>query len=276
MKLNINGKLIEVADEEITKAIDEKKEQIDVTADLVLRTKEEDTTFQENLKKETIKIGAEIGRKEVIKGLGIEKEGVHKSDETAIATLKDWAEVFASQKLEAAKIEPNKKVDELTKDLNTLKATIQEKETAYNGVLNEFNNYKKSNKINSDLSGAIPDNVILPKEDMMTIIGMKVKLDVDDNNRTIGIGADGQPLKNQTTLEPLPIKDVVNNFFSENPQYLKGSSGGAGGSDSLDKSGVQSIDQFIAEQTQLGIKPNSEQFNNVMQERIKAGTLKID
>ena len=84
MKLNINGREIEVADEELSKAIEEKKESLEIKSDLSIRTAEEETTFVENLKTGSNTAAYEIGRKNVLKGLGIEVEGQHKSDEAAI------------------------------------------------------------------------------------------------------------------------------------------------------------------------------------------------
>ena len=276
MKLNINGKIIEVENEVITKAIEDKSEEISIKdVPFVIRSTEEDTTFQKNLKDETFKVGAEVGRKELFKKLGIDKEGVHKSDELAVNTLNDWANGIANKKLEEAKIEPNKKVDELTKDINTLRSTITDKENEYNKVLNEFSTFKKTNILNNTLDGLIPDNIILPKQDMKTLLSSKVKLDIDSNGSVFGLGADGQPLKNPTTLEVLPAKDVVDNFFNENPQYLKKSEGGAGGADSHGNYEPNSLKAFEKEMETAGVNPGSEKFNKELNARIQSGAIKI-
>lgn len=276
MKININGKIIEVENDIITKAIEEKSEEISIKdVPFVIRTTEEDTTFQKNLKDETFKVGAEIGRKELFKKLGIEKEGVHKSDELAATTLTEWANSVADKKLEEAKVEPNKKVEELTKDLTTLKSTIAEKENLYNKVLNDFSTFKKTSVLDKTLDSLIPENVILPKNDIKTLLSTKVKLDVDANGNVFGLGADGQPLKNPTTLEPLPVKDVVANFFNENPQYLKAASGGAGGSDSSGGSNTNELSAFEKEMEAKGVRAGSEEFNMELNNRIKSGAIKI-
>ena len=276
MKININGKIIEVENDIITKAIEEKSEEISIKdAPFIIRTTEEDTTFQKNLKDETFKVGAEIGRKELFKKLGIEKEGVHKSDETATAALNDWATSFADKKLKEANIEPNKKVDELTKDLNTLKSTLAEKDNAFNILKNEYGGYKKTNYIDKELDSYIPENVILPKSDMKTLILNRLKLDVNDSGKMFGLGDDGQPLKNPTTLEPLGGKDIITDFFNTNPQYLKGASGGAGGSDSTGNYEPNSVEAFDKEMTAAGINSGSEKYNIELNKRIINKTIKV-
>lgn len=274
MKLNINGKEVEVNDDELSTALTEKKESFEVKTDFIIRTADEDKTYSDNVKSEGTKIGAEIGRKEVIKGLGIEGEGLHKSDSSSIEALKGWSNGLVQKALTDAKIEPNKKIEEKEKDILTLQETIKNISKEKEDVLSQFTTYKKTETIKSTLSSIIPDNALLPKEDMMMLLGTKIKVDVDDNGRVYGIGADGQPIKNTTTLEPLPIKDIVTTFFNENPQYLKGAGGGASGEDSKDKDGVQTVDKFIEEMATLGHAPNGIEFNKIMQERIKAGLLK--
>jgi hypothetical protein len=276
MKININGKIIEVENDIISKAIEDKSEEISIKdAPFVIRTAEEDTTFKNNYKDENIKIGAEIGRKELFKKLGIEKEGVHKSDELAASTLTEWATSFADKKLEEAKIEPNKKVEELTKDLRTLKSTIATKDSELSKVMNEFSTFQKSSILNSFFDSNFPENLAYSKEDMKVIINNKQNFDVNENQEVLGFGADGQLLKNPTTLEPLKGKEVLDMFFNDNPQYLKTSSGGAGGTDSTGGHDANSLVAFEKEMEAKGIGAGSEQFNTELNNRIKSGAIKI-
>jgi len=276
MKININGKVVEVDNATITEALEKKQEEITITdVPYVIRTTDEDKQFQENLKKETMKSGTEIGRKEILKGLGIEKDGIHKSDESTITALQEWSSGLVASKLEEAKIEPNKKVDELNKDLETLKGTIKTVQQEKEQVLNEYTTFKKSNIINTTLSSVIPDNIVLPKSDMMVLLGNKLKVDVDESGNLFGVGNDGQPLKNPTTLEPLPIKDVVASFFNENPHYLKKAEGGAGGSDSGAGGTATSYDRFVKEMNDKGHGEGSEAFNSELTKRMADKTVEI-
>ena len=275
MKININGKMVEVDNDILSKAIEDKTESIEVKADFVMRTKAEDELFTTNLKKESTKIGAEIGRKEVIKGLGIETDGSHKSDTTSIESIKEWSNGMIKQSLLDAKIEPNKKLEERDSDILTLKGTIKGLEEKNSTLGSDFSSFKKTQTIQNSLSSLIPDNAILPREDMMSLISNKIKVDVNEHGQVFGIGADGNPLKNSTTLELTPLKEIVGTFFAENTQYTKGASGGAGGGDSRGADATQSIEKFIEEMADNNTDPNSPEFLKQMEERMSAGTLKV-
>ena len=125
MKLNINGKIIEIDNDKLLDKDGKLIESFDVTNDdLVLRTQAEETTFKDNIRKEGTTAGAEIGRKEVLKGFGIEGEGTHKSDERTIEAIKSLNTTAINTALEGANIKPDEKIEALNKDLDILKGTI--------------------------------------------------------------------------------------------------------------------------------------------------------
>lgn len=276
MIININGKPVEVSNKDLQAAIEGKQESINVNSeDFILRTLEEENSFKENTRKEGITIGSEIGRKNVLKGLGIEVDGAHKNDDTAIDALKSWTNNQVSTALTDAKVEPNKKLQQYESDINTLKGTIQTLQSEKDNVLNEFTGYKKNQLITNTLSGLIPDNVVIDKSDMLTLLSTKIKTEVDENNNIVAIGSDGQVIKNKTTLEPLSIKSVVSDFFDNNPHYLKGVEGGTGGGDSHGGDKKQTMDAFMSEMKEKGVTMNSEPFVKEMLERQKAGLLEL-
>jgi hypothetical protein len=277
MKFEINGKVVEVSNEDLTKAIEEKSESIAISnEDLVIRTKEEDSSYKTNVHEGGVTAGTEIGRKNVIKALGIEGDGLHKSDDVTIKALQDWSSSKVTLALEESGKAPDEKVVQLESDIETLRGTISTLTTEKEDALNMHTEYKKKQTITSTLSSLIPDNVIIDKSDMLTLIGTKIKADINENGVVYAIGADGQPLKNSTTLEPLPIKEVVTSFFDSNKQYLSKPDGGAGGIDSeFTGKGKQSVEEFIKEMGSKGISPNSEDFNTEMSKRQKAGTIDL-
>lgn len=275
VKIKIGGQTLEVAAEQITKGI-ESGEIALPTDGLVVRSTEDDQTFKNNVLTEGRAAGVEIGRKEIIRGLGIEAEGVHKTPEGAIDALKAWNQSTVTSALEEAKIEPNEKVKALETDLQAVRTNLQQAQQEKESVLQEFGNFKKNQVIQSTLGSLLPDNLLIPKEDMMTIMGSRIKADVDEAGRVVAIDpTTGKPFKNSTTMEPLPIKDVVSNFFAENEQYLKPRDGGAGGGDDSAAGGKQSIEAFTKEMVDRGVAPNSEEFNQHMNERLKNGTLDV-
>lgn len=274
MKLNINGKSVEIALDDLKKAIEEGNESFEIKTDLVVRTSEEEESYTSNLRKEGTAIGSEIGRKEVLKGLGIEGEGLHKSDAKSLEAINGFISQKVSQELESAKIEPNKKVEELTKDLETLRSTLTEKENALSQAQEQFNGYKKDQTIKSTLSSLIPDNTVIPKQDVLKLMAGNINLDVNEQGQVFGLGQDGQPLKDEH-LNLLPVDKIVNNYFDANPHYLKGASGGSGEGDSGTGGSKQSMEAFISEMKEAGHNPNSAEFNQIMTERIGSGTLEV-
>jgi len=275
MKLNINGNIIEVEDSVITKAIEDKQESIEINNDLVIRTAADETKFAANTRTEGISIGAEIGRKEVLKGFGIEGDGQHKSDASAISALKGFSDGLVAQALKDAKIAPDKKVEELNNDIKTLQGTISGLNTTNENQAKEFKTFKNNQLISSSLTNEVPENALLDKKTMLTIMQSSIKLGVNENGVVFGVGPDGQPLKDSTTLEPLSVKTIAANFFNERNDLLKPSTGGAGGGDSGGGSGKQSFDDFIKEMGDAGHTPNGPQFNVIMGERMRAGTLDV-
>ena len=274
MKLNINGKVIEVSNEDLSKALEEKKDSIDLKSDdFIVRTKDEDDLFAKNKEKEGLSIGAEIGRKELIKGLGIESDGAHKSDKTAIEAIKNIISGNVTKALTDAKIEPNKKIEELKADMELLRSNLTKSQDELKNKSSEFQSFKQGLEVDNELISLMPDNTLLPKKEMLILFKSKQKVEKLESGQTVGLGIDGQPLKNTTTLQALPLKEVVTNFFSENSQYLKGAEGGAGGSDSSGGNSKKSWEQFEKEQSEKGHQLNGEEYIKDMQDEIKAGRL---
>lgn len=276
MKLNIAGKEIEVADEVISKAIEEKQDTISIESDLVIRTATEEASFKENLKAESTNVAMEIGRKNVLKGIGIELNGEHKSDEKAISALTAFIDSAKASALKEAKIEPEKQVTELKNDVNTLKNTISNLQSDNTELQNKFDSYKQNTVRNTTLSGLIPDNTLNDKKTTMLIMNNQLKTGFDDNGNMYGIGADGQPMKDPTTLEVLPMEKVVANYFDNNPQLLKPSSGGAGGGDSSGgQGGKMTIEQFNKQQNEAGNPTNGPEYNKNLQAAMDAKEIQL-
>lgn len=276
MKFNIDGKTIEVEDEVLSKAIEDKSESLDIKADgLVLRTTEEEDTFKENIKKEGIGIGAEVGRKEVLKGLDIVSDGAHKSDASAIEAIKGFSTANVTKALADAKIEPNAQIEAKDADILKLQGNIKELGEKNDTLESNFTSFKNDHLKSSTLAGLIPENIALPRADVLTLMNAKIKTDVNDQGVVFGVGADGQPMKNQTDMSVMALKDVVSGFFNDNSHLLKQSEGGAGGGDSGGEGGKQTLEEFTKEMSDAGNPINGEEFRKQMEARTKAGTLII-
>lgn len=260
MKLVINGKEVEVADEQLKNAL-EKNEPFTLSNEaLIVRSKEEDETFKNNLRNEAKQTGVEVAIKEWRDKLGLDFQGKN---------METFTEALKTKVLADAKIEPEEKLKKVLTDLETIKQSNQALLSEKEKLQNEFSGYKNNFLIQSELSKVLPTNTILPQEDVLTILKSKFDFSVTDGK--IEVKANGEVLKNPTTLEPIPVKDVLNKFFTENPTYLKPVEGGAGAGDSGAGGTKQTLDKFIEEMQGKGVALNSEQFNKEYEARSKAG-----
>lgn len=277
MELNINGVIVNVETETLQKAIEEKKESFEIKADeVVLRTKEKQESYESNIKSEAQTIGQEIGRKEVFKGLEIDIEGTgaHKTVEKSIEALRTWNTNAVSEGVKGAGIEPDKKVQALTEDLDALKLTL----TGVRGDLETSKtnhlNFVKSGGIRQDIAKGLPKNITLNIDDAVDLIMLRKKFDRDEHGKTFEIGADGLAMKD-ADRNVLAVSSSITSFFDAHPTYLSGAAGGAGGGDSGGAGVKQTVQEFTAEMQKDNVPFNGEKFNQIKQERIKAGTLDI-
>lgn len=261
MKIKIGNKVFEVSKKEL----EGNPEEITLEFDGILRTKDEETTFVENHKKDARKEGIEIAVKKHREEFGFEGRSLDK-----------LIDAVKTKTLEEAKIEP-------TEQLKKVNQTLQEKEAALNNALNkvgqietDFNSYKNQTVLNRKLESFIPDNTILPKEDMKLILKTKLNFDIDENGNMIALDNAGNVIKDKTTANPIEAKEVVSGFFKDNQNYLKAVTGGNGGSDSGNSSGKKSIDDFIEEQKEAGNSPNSPGFNEALKTQMAAGLVDVD
>jgi len=276
MQLNINGKTIEVSNDDLKQALEENKETFELSSeDLVVRSKEDDTKYIENLRNEGQKAGIEIGHKNILRGLGIEGEGLHRASDKALEAINGFVTGKVSDELKSAQLEPNKKVEELTKDLETLRSNLGTKEQAFEDLQNQFGTYKKRQTIDSRLMELIPDNTVIPKKDVLKLMADNIKLDLNDSGQIFGVGSDGQPLKDEH-LNLLQDKSIVSKYFDENPHYLTKPQGGNGGADSNGGASKQSVQDFNKEMKDAGYELNSPKFVEIMNQRIAAGKLEIE
>lgn len=274
MKFNINGKEVEVSDKDLTKAIEEKKETFEVKLpDITMRTADEDAVLKTNIEDNMKSTGYEIGRKDLLKGLGIEVEGAHKSTEKSIEAINTFTTVKITDAVKDAGIAPDKKVEELQKDKEALQATNLSWETKHKDLQNSLV-VKDQNQSKLNLFAKhVPENSINNTENTVTIMNSMIPVGFTDSNVMFGIGLDGQPLKDQQQ-NLLPMDKVVSNFFDKNTSLLtKAKGGGDGGDSGGDDGGKQTLDEFVVEQQKAGNTINGAAFNAEMIEKQKAGTL---
>lgn len=263
MKIKIGNKEFEITDDQISKA-NEANEAIDLGQDVVVRAKEEDESFKRNSYEDGRKAGVEIAVKEARETLGLDFQG---------KKMENLLDSYKNKILEDAKIEPEGKIKSVLEDNKKLKENLTTLTSELDLIKTDFVNYKQEGKINSALLSALPENIVLPKEDMLTLVKTKMQFEVSEDGRTI-VKANGEVLKNPTTLDPLSEKDALTKFFSENPTYLKGAQGGAGGHDSPPNGGGKmTVEQFMEKKAKEGVSHTSDEFINELTSLQKEGLI---
>ena len=276
MKFNINGKEVEVPDAELTTALEAKQESFTMKMEgITLRDADEEITNKTNIENNIKSVGFEIGRKDLLKGLGIEIEGAHKTNDSALAAINSFSEGKVSAALTDAKIEPDAKVAELMKDKEALQSTNLDWQTKYTS-LEKAGVIKDQNQTKLDtFAKNVPKNSINSPEHTVTIMNSMIKTEFSDSGVMFGIGEDGQPMKDQNQ-NLLTMDKVIVNFFEKNNSLLTKASGGAGGGDSGGGAGgKQTLEDFTADMTKEGHSVNGPEFIKIMVERQKAGTLEV-
>jgi len=225
----------------------------------VISKKEDYESRLENIKKESKVAAVEIAIKNARNELGLDFQG---------KTMENLLESFKAKVEADSKIEPNQKVSELQKDLDTLRKANGDWEGKFNDLQGTYKQKEQQRTINNTLLKAIPDNTTIPKEDVLAILRAKYDFSIGDDG--FEIAKDGVVQKNTTTLNKLTPKEFMTDVI--NP-YLKKPDGGAGGSDSSNDGKETSLELFTKKMADKGISVGSEKYNQEMSLAISNKTL---
>lgn len=268
MKFKVGTQEFEVADEEVTKAITEKKANIELSADAVVRTPDEDNRFVENMKKEARKEGLEIAVKKSRESLGLTFEGKTIENLISAVTEKAKAESGSSETEKVTKLEAK-----LKEKNDALTAAIQKSNEAENSI----KTMKSVHKIDKALDSYIPKNTVLPIDDVKTILKSKLKFAENESGVIEAFNLDGAPIVNPTTRDNLAVKDVIEDFFRTNTHYMKEAAGGGAGGDSSGGAGGKiTIEKFNEDMIAKGFSPNSPEYDKELNTAIAAKTIDLD
>ena len=118
MKLTINGTSFDVNIEDVKKAMESENPSFTITdQNFVIRSKEDETTFIENHKKDARKEGVEIAVKNARNELNLDFQG---------KTVENLIKAVQSKAVNEAKVEPNERIESLTKDVEMLQSKLSE------------------------------------------------------------------------------------------------------------------------------------------------------
>lgn len=237
---------------------DEKEHTVDLS-DLVIKSKTDHETLITNTKKESGKAAVEIAVKTARKDNELEFEG---------KTMKNLLESFKTKVETDAKVAPNKKYDLLKVDFDKRGELLTDSQGKFTELETSIKQERQVREVDNKLLAEIPDNITIPKGDVLAILRSKHKFNIGEDGMEI-MGNDGKPMKTEN-LDLLAPKDFMVDFIKP---YLKPVEGGGGEGEGEGDDTPGGYDAFEKEMETKNI--TGEALNEEMSKRIEAGTLKM-
>jgi hypothetical protein len=255
---NINelAKFVKGGADVLQKAIDSEDEQSlefiegSFVSETDLETMKE--TVRNDGKREWNAVGYDHAMKDIKKDFGIELEG---KDRKAIV------DAVKSNILTDAKVEPNKKISELTTSLDNLRATFdteknnwEQSETQYKGKLRDIS-------VMSELQKSTPDIKGLNIGQFTTLVKSEYDFDFDESG-VLFAKKNGQPVKDKME-QIIPVKNILTDYATQNGWFS--SNGRGGGDDQGGKGGeFKSINDVYKHMETSNIQPNSSEGEKLL------------
>jgi hypothetical protein len=250
--------LLKIKSTDLEEAIKKETEvDVKISEDLEVLTKDQLTTRDQTKYEDGKKVGKEIGVKEVREAAGLE-EGLGKDPKKIAEAIKDAA-------IKDAKIEPDKKVAQLTeqvaalqKDLTTKDAEIATaKQQSADAVLNaELIQHFPSNKLD-----------ILSNTELLTLIKTGYKFE-DVDGKKIVKNAAGETIADKATHAPLPLGDAIGTIFKERKWINEGGTppAGRGGGDNGGGTSITKLSELKSKYEKEGKGINGQDFMTELQQ----------
>jgi hypothetical protein len=211
-----------IAVDKLQEAINSENEQSIELAQVNILTDTELSTLKETVGKDSAKNGAKTMIEMEVKALrekhGLEFEG---------KTIDNLMNSFADKQIADAKIEPNKKVNDLNESLKSLQSKYANDLGGKDQMISELNSKLSMHKINSDLIKHIPDGLNgIDNNDFITVAKTSATFDYEEGQLVV---KQGEKILKDTLEKPISPKDYLTDFAT-NKNWL--SSNGRGGNDS--------------------------------------------
>jgi len=257
------AKLTKLKLEDLEKAIKDEGE-VDLTIDeslTVLSTAELETR-DENSKNEGIKVGKEIGAKEVRKAAGLE-DTVGK-DPSAIA------KAISDKAVNDAKLKPDEAVKTLKDQVSQLQTELSNKEK----TITELSCKASEAQRDAKLLSLFPKNrsSVLSDAEYLTLIKGQFAIKEIDGKEVVE--KNGQVLRVESTKDPISVQEAITGLFTERKWVETGAGGGgAGGRGGVDDPGgagkITKMSEFTAKVEKEGKNINSAEVQQELQQIIK-------
>lgn len=187
--------------------------------------------------------------------------------------IEKFAEALKKKAVEEAGINPDKKVLDLTKDLETVRGNLAIEQEKYKQLETTVKQKDLVFKIDNTINTSLPKvKTKIPVADMGVLFKTKYNPKVNDAGEIVLHDDKGEPLKNPTTMSLKTVSEVMTDFQTP---YIDAPAGGGGGSDNPKQDKLGGYDAFVKEMNAAGKEEGTQGFIEEMQARIKAKTLTV-
>lgn len=203
------------------------------------------TTVRADGKKEGHSIGYDFAIKDFKSEFGIEIEG---KDRKVIASE------IQKKIINDAKIEPNKKIEELSTSLSNLQKQYETDLLAKDNEVKQYQSKVKDIKISTDLQMSMPEGLNIIKPDQFALLARSnYDFDYDESGQLVAKKG-GNILKDKLE-KPLPVREILTDFATQN-NWLN-VSGRGGGNQNNGSSDFKTINDVFKHMEQNKIDPTS-------------------
>lgn len=247
--LNELAKFVKGGADVLQKVLESKEEiQIELNEGSFVSNEELETlksTVRAEGKKEGHTIGYDFAIKDFKAEFGLEIEG---KDKKVIASE------IQKKIINDAKIEPNKKIEELSTSLSNLQKQYQTDLAAKENEVKQYQSKVKDIKINTDLQMSMPEGLSIIKPDQFALLARSnYEFDYDESGQLVAKKG-GNVLKDKLE-KPLPVKEILTDFATQN-NWL-GANGRGGGNEGGKGGDFKTINDVFRHMEQNKIDPTS-------------------
>lgn len=253
MDFILNGNVVSIDNEELTKALESDAKELTITTDLKIRTQEQEDSWLSKVKSGTIDTAMEMKLKSLKKARGLEFEG---------KTFEAMFDAFEAENKVKYTKDPNAQLESKDKDLTILKNALEVANLTNEGLVSDHKSFRQGIKADSFFESLVPENSILSKKQMAKTLKGEIAYGFDESGEMYFKDSKGDPIKD-VNLDYVKGSKVTESFFTSNPEYLKGAAGGGGGGDSTPKTG-SSREVFDKQQSDLGNNPGSLDYQDAL------------
>lgn len=251
------SQLLKIKEDDLKNALANESEVEVTIPEISTFTTEELTARDTNIKGISYKEGkgaaVEMLVKEQKEKLGLEFEG--KDPEKLI-------EAIQTKALADAKIEPNKKIEELNGVIKNLQTSVSEFKTKEENLLKEI----ETSKLDSQLLGMLPKDrqSVLTDNEYLSMLKSQYSFEVEEGKMVAKKG--NEVLRDKTTQNPIEAKEVISGYFTERKWIAEGGrQGRAGGGDGKCGSIYLGLSELKTEWESQGKSTNGIEFQKAVE-----------